>query len=58
MDPTETLRVIRDIILIINSTGNDARLAELACDLAERVDALDAWMTRGGFLPVQWRARA
>lgn len=31
------------------------RLEELAGELAERVEALDHWITGGGFLPERWK---
>lgn len=51
MDPNETLRGLRSMI-------SDARdfNADVDGDLmAEKFDALDAWLTRGGELPDAWR---
>jgi hypothetical protein len=31
------------------------RHAEIACRLAELVQALDEWIMKGGFLPKEWR---
>jgi hypothetical protein len=47
MDPTATLKRIREIC----EQGNAIDLAELI----DLVEALDQWMTRGGFLPTQWQ---
>jgi hypothetical protein len=57
MDPTAALVTIRNLIAEIEATGSDRYLAlsQLADSLAEHVKALDQWMTRGGFLPRQWR---
>lgn len=52
MDPTETLRQIRAMV-------RRAECGELydASDLADLVDALDDWMSRGGFPPKQWERK-
>lgn len=34
------------------------RLAALALDVREHVDALDGWLSRGGFLPERWSREA
>jgi hypothetical protein len=55
MDPNETLAEIREILLnggiggrnLVKSYDNGNRLAEL-------VEALDNWISRGGFLPDAW----
>lgn len=48
MDPNATLQEIRE--LVGNNGGNDVgRLVEL-------IDALDEWLTNGGFLPSDWKA--
>lgn len=68
MDPNAALAEIRDLVNRINtdvdrwtdgaSDEPDVTLsiAYAATDLAERVAALDGWMTRGGFTPDDWRA--
>ena len=51
MDPNATLAEIRDIVATSIQSGNSewasARLVEL-------VDALDSWLSRGGFAPECW----
>lgn len=47
MDPDECLA---DIRAILDKPGPDAY-----ADLAERVDALDEWLSKDGLLPVAWR---
>lgn len=47
MDPDVCLAEIRAIL--------DKPDADAYADLAERVEALDQWLTRGGFLPAAWR---
>jgi len=60
MDPNETLRKARAaagalIALIDGSESSvDDRLLTEAEDLAEAFQALDSWLSRGGFLPTAW----
>jgi hypothetical protein len=54
MDPNETLKIIRDLIEEIldpeaPATDTNGR------DLAEDVQALDSWLSRGGYLPEAWQ---
>ncbi|MFD7161410.1 hypothetical protein ACFV9C_42965 [Kribbella sp. NPDC059898] len=48
MDPNETLAMIRALV---------SSQLELECggELAELVQALDEWMSGGGFLPHDWQ---
>jgi len=51
MDPNETLRMLRALtatILLLSSPD------PLALQMAELVDDLDEWLTRGDFLPDSW----
>ena len=50
MDPNACLNEIRDL------TGRryDTLGPDEAARLAELLDALDAWLTRGGCLPTAW----
>ena len=51
MDPDNTLQAIRDIVEeALGSDGESDKILELA----ERFEALDVWMSRGGFLPRKW----
>lgn len=61
MDPDEALQQIRALIAqlrvedVVGST--DAPLGPFrqhARDLAETVDGLDEWLTKGGFPPADW----
>lgn len=58
MDPNEALAQIRNarwrIERALEVGTNQADLEELAGDLAEKVNALDAWLMTGGFLPKAW----
>jgi hypothetical protein len=50
MDPNAALATIRALIAGWKIDG------EIDCDsLAEHVDGLDGWITRGGFLPSAWQ---
>jgi len=49
MDPNATLQEIRSLIDSENEYDRD-RLAYL-------VDVLDEWMSKGGFLPVEWKKK-
>jgi hypothetical protein len=48
MDPNETLRELRRIL---RAGAWDAADAERVREL---IEALDAWLSRGGFLPDAW----
>jgi hypothetical protein len=57
MDPTTALMNLRGIV---SDLHNPARievegLDRLAYDFAEVFEALDNWLSRGGFLPEQWK---
>lgn len=59
MDPNEALRELREAVAgvrILQDDGMDSgpaymQFLELACMAAE---ALDDWLTEGGFLPAPW----
>jgi hypothetical protein len=69
MDPNETLRQIRMHVAAIQAVRDGAdehgdntddeviTLCESGEALAELVDALDEWLSRGGFLPAAWTPR-
>lgn len=50
MDPNATLATIRMII-----AAEDYPLK--VGDLSDRINALDEWLSKGGFLPDDWRDR-
>jgi hypothetical protein len=60
MDPTANLReqleIVRAILDLECEPIEPARLRIAAERLAELVEALNGWLSRGGFLPLQWRA--
>jgi len=51
MDPNENLKMIRSRVGRLNSGNPDRNDGE---ELAELVEALDEWLSKGGFLPVDW----
>lgn len=65
MDPTENLksqmRLVVNIVRTIDGSediNGDIpslhKVARMANELAEHVDALNTWLSKGGFLPDQW----
>lgn len=50
MDPEATLSNMRGLADVITSHGDSAYAEELA----EAFQALDDWLSKGGFLPVAW----
>lgn len=59
MDPNETLRRIREAVARwteLEGKGPEwqAERTLIAAELIEHVEALDGWLTRGGFLPWAW----
>lgn len=62
MDPNATLTAIRTAITDLDHTSavpsaTAEQFEEAARRLAEHVEALDAWIARGGFLPDAWCGR-
>jgi hypothetical protein len=58
MDPDSTLAALRDLISRLRSAATTDTKADLADELADTVDDLDGWLTRGGFLPRAWADRS
>lgn len=58
MDPDAALQLVRDGIVELRAAAegdsNDAEI-EAAHELADAVQALDEWLSKGGFLPADWR---
>jgi hypothetical protein len=55
MDPNAALVSIRELVsLLVDSPFATPQETELA----ELVQGLDEWLTRGGFLPTAWERRA
>ena len=59
MDPNETLRRLRASANdIADAFDRDEEIASAdAAELASYVQALDEWLSKGGFLPKEWEKR-
>ena len=55
MDPDACLAEIRALVKEVQEAPTLQGQGYYAADLAERVDALDEWLTKGGFVPAAWR---
>lgn len=71
MDPNDTLHELRELVAETNRIrdllaqdqsmawtarqAQEACLAKLGLEVAEKFDALDGWMSKGGFAPDAWR---
>lgn len=61
MDPDVTLENAREAARKWRAAAEDELAGnddehDAACDLVESFDALDRWLSGGGFLPRTWRA--
>lgn len=57
MDPNANLEEIRETIKSLRGHENDSD-AKIATDgerLADLVEALDEWISKGGFVPTEWQ---
>jgi len=55
MDPNATLKQLRDLLEKWYSTDHTPdQVIELLSHVADRAQALDTWMSNGGFLPDAW----
>lgn len=56
MDPDQCLNEIRDLYeaLINPHLLPRDKVAGLADELGEKVNALDVWLTQGGYRPTEW----
>lgn len=54
MDPDEALRIIRALIAEARKPGDYVLTDDETEQLVEHVEALDGWLTAGGFLPQPW----
>lgn len=58
MDPNECLKRLRECVRAMDeaSTRMDSqRVLEEADELVEVFDALDGWLRKGGFVPLDWQ---
>lgn len=55
MDPNKLLEEIRALVgYLAGSEGSCAAKSDAGEQLAEKVQALDEWLSKGGFLPMDW----
>lgn len=57
MDPNETLRLLREAVAEYRRPlpfSDSDEAAQLLADLVQHVEALDEWLSKGGFLPSAW----
>ena len=58
MDPNATLSRLRELSAEITKAfhaGDNA--TDMGAEMADLFDALDQWITRGGFLPTDWNRK-
>lgn len=53
MDPEQTLAELREMVTRVNDGTGRVDVDEFA----EKFDALDTWLSKGGFLPGGWSQR-
>lgn len=56
MDPSETLKRIRELTQEMADTRDPDAALVVAASLADHIQALDEWLTNGGYLPNPWGA--
>lgn len=56
MDPDKLLEELRELVQSVKDydTCNDSQVDELV----EKVEAMDTWLSNGGFFPRKWGVRA
>lgn len=54
MDPNALLAEIRDLTKRSLELPTPSNIEDLHVELAEKVEALDEWLSKGGFLPDAW----
>lgn len=57
MDPDELLVALRDCAQDLINGTDEYTFAETANTMADQFDALDTWLTNGGFLPGSWQSQ-
>lgn len=61
MDPDAALANARTLVARLRraqAQGQDQAVASVAAELADAFDALDDWLSGGGFLPAAWAREA
>lgn len=57
MDPNEALRELRRIMTQLDKAQAAWEVEQLAERAADVFGGLDDWLSKGGFLPDEWRRR-
>lgn len=55
MDPTSNLSEIRALVVRMTDNEDNPNYLDDSDRLAQLVGALDEWISKGGFLPSQWK---
>lgn len=58
MDPNEALRLLRLTIKQMRVDEDPGVRAAHAAEIAEYAEALDEWLSKGGFMPADWRGES
>lgn len=56
MDPNTTLATLRELCANQLSGKDGADPSTIGGEIAEAFEALDEWITKGGFLPSDWQS--
>lgn len=56
MDPNECLAELRDYIQSEKTLSENGDAWEYVDEIIDRFEALDDWLSKGGFLPSAWRS--
>lgn len=57
MDPNETLRITRDEIKKASNARTTEEYSDHASAAMDAMEALDEWLSKGGFLPEPWKRK-
>ena len=55
MDPNAALERMRRLVKAFDAAENDWVAAQVSSELIDMVVGLDDWMSRGGYLPADWK---
>lgn len=55
MDPDETLKRLREALKVMDTTRSMNELMTASVVVLETMTALDEWITKGGYLPKDWK---
>jgi hypothetical protein len=55
MDPNETLKQIRELLTEWWRCGDREEEYSVLVNIVDKIEALDDWITSGGFLPADWQ---